>query len=268
MMKWTRRIIRMSGVASVLAIGSTAAAQTTTEPGSAAQQQGTVDTQGGMQGQANVQAQPAPLQTFQVGAGAPPQSLPPPRSDNDPTPMPAAPTLPGGGVTEQAGVGGTQAYGRAGVLELGGSAGISAAAGTTILSLSPSVGWFFVDNLQLSGIFSVQHANTGAGSATNMLALVEPSYHLPITEKFFVFGGLGVGAGYVKSGVVGTTDPGLGLALAPRLGVNILVGRSGILTPAATLAYSSSNAVQTTAGQTLIAVSTSFGANIGYTVMW
>ena len=60
---------------------------------------------------------------------------------------------------QQAGVGGTTAYGRAGVLELGGNIGFNVASGQTTLSISPTIGWFFADNLQISGIFSYRYAN-------------------------------------------------------------------------------------------------------------
>ncbi len=101
--------------------------------------------------------------TTTIGAGSPSSELPPPQSFNDPKPQPAAPALPSGGITEQAGVGGTQAYGRAGVLELGGSAGFTAASGLTAVNISPSVGWFFIDNLELSAIISFQWQSVGSG---------------------------------------------------------------------------------------------------------
>ena len=55
--------------------------------------------------------------------------------------------------------------------------------------------------------------------------------------------------------------------MAPRVGFNILVGRSGVLTPSLSFNWSSNKAVQTAQG-TLLTVATSYGANIGYTVMW
>jgi hypothetical protein len=196
-----------------------------------------------------------------VGAGQPSSSLPPPQSANDPTPPPAAPSLPRGGLTEQAGVGGTQAYGRAGVLELGGSAGFSKASNFTSVSFSPTIGWFFVDNLELSAMVSINFIDAGAApSSTYMTLLAEPSYHLPVSDKIFIFAGIGAGLAYAKG-------PGAGFAVAPRLGMNAMVGRSGILTPAFNFVYSTSDVATTTQG-TLLAVSTSYGMNIGYTVMW
>lgn len=220
--------------------------------------------------QATAQAQvtvpdPDPNGT-QVGAGTPSEALPPPRSDNDAQPPVAAPMAPGVGVTSQAGVGGTQAYGRAGVLELGGSAGFTLANTFNRFEISPFVGLFIADNLQISaiGAYSRFHID-GEGAAPNLTAsefklLLEPSYHLPFSEILFGFFGLGAGVNYLNEEV--------GFALAPRLGLNILVGRSGILTPSLNVAYSSVDAVQLPGGGTVLGVQTSYGMNIGYTVMW
>lgn len=188
------------------------------------------------------------------------QPLPPPRSFDEPPPPAPAPTVRASGITEQAGVGGTQAYARAGVLELGGAAGFSHATDFTQLNISPQVGWFFIDNLELSAIVGFHYINTGGTDSTFATGLVEPSYHLPFTDTVFGFLGVGAGLSYSKG-------PGAGFAVAPRLGANILVGRSGILTPALQLIYTTSDAVQTAQG-TLLGVSTSYGINVGFTVMW
>src|SRR5688500_10090634 len=80
---------------------------------------------------------PDPDSRTTVGEGTPRSELPPPRSDHDPQPPVPAPTVPETGVTKQAGVGGSQACSRAGVLELGGSAGWAAASNFTRFELSP-----------------------------------------------------------------------------------------------------------------------------------
>src|SRR5688572_20726211 len=214
---------------------------------------------------------PDPNAQVPLGEGTPSHQLPAPRSDYDPRPPVAAPTVPRTGVTQQAGVGGTQAYGRAGVLELGGSAGFAAASNYNRFELSPSIGLFVVDNLQLSlltglNYFSVGDTTNEAGmpvdgaSATEIKALIEPSFHLPFSQVAFGFLGLGAGVNYV-------TGADAGFALQPRLGANFLVGRSGVLTPALTVAYSTVEAIRTPAG-TILAVRTSYGMNIGYTVMF
>jgi hypothetical protein len=186
--------------------------------------------------------------------------LPKPRSDNDPRPPVAKPSGADAGVTAQAGIGGTQAYGRPGVMELGGSFGFNAASDYRSLSLTPTLGWFFVNNVEVSGLISVNNIKAGGESTTLLSALIEPSLHLPLTDAVFVFGGVGFGLQHADG-------PGTGFAVAPRLGMNLMVGRSGVFTPAFNFNYSTTDAVQTSQG-TLLAVSMSYGLNAGYTVMW
>jgi len=209
---------------------------------------------------------PDPYNRTTVGEGTPRSELPPPRSDHDPQPPVPAPTVPETGVTKQAGVGGTQAYARAGVLELGGSAGWAAASNFSRFELSPSIGLFVVDNVELSVLTALNYFRIGAvennpsSSATELKALLEPSFHLPFSQVAFGFLGLGAGVNYI-------TGQDAGFALQPRLGANFLIGRSGVLTPSLNVAYSTVDAIRTPAG-TILAVQTSYGMNIGYTVMW
>ena len=73
----------------------------------------------------------------------------------------------------QAGVGGTQAYGRAGVLELGGSAGFSAASSYSRFELSPSIGIFAVDNLELSLLTGFSHFRIGPINGSERVSATE-----------------------------------------------------------------------------------------------
>lgn len=206
----------------------------------------------------------APEGTTQVGAGADPGNLPPPQSDNDARPTPPTPITAASGITEQAGIGGTQAYARAGVLELGGSAGLAVANSFVNVNISPSIGYFPINNLQVSAIVGFNYASAQVGnvttSTTYLTALVEPSLHIAFTDSLYGFAGVGAGLSYIDG-------PGAGFAVAPRLGLNVLVGRSGILTPALNLVYATTDAV-TTAQGTRVEVNTVFGLNVGYTVMW
>ncbi|MEZ4405769.1 MAG: hypothetical protein R3A52_04625 [Polyangiales bacterium] len=199
-----------------------------------------------------------------IGAGQRSENLPPPRSDNDAQPPVASPMSPPGGIVHQAGVGGTTAYARAGVLELGGNVGLNISNASTNLTIAPTIGWFFADNIEISGIFGYRynHVSTNGISADSheLQILAEPSYHIPFSRTLFGFVGVGLGLSY-------NNVNGAGFALAPRLGLNIAVGRSGILTPAAQFQYSTNDTVQTPNG-TLVAVSASYGFNVGYTVMW
>lgn len=187
--------------------------------------------------------------------------LPPATSSHDPIPAAPGPTKARDvGLIQQAGVGGNVSYARGGVLELGGGLTYSQSSDQTMLSVAPSIGWFFTDNLEISGIVQVSHTRSHGNSSTNYTALVEPSVHLPVTDVAFAFLGWGVGTSYA-----GTGSPGF--AMAPRLGFNVLVGRSGILTPSLSFNWSSNRQVQTPQGN-MLAVNTMYGANIGYTVMW
>src|SRR4051812_29109265 len=88
-------------------------------------------------------------------------------------------------VVEQAGVGSEEGYGyaRAGVLELGGFANLTAAKGYTSIGLNPTVGWFFLNNFEVSAIIGLNYVaqtidvNGKAVDATSttVLALFEPS---------------------------------------------------------------------------------------------
>jgi hypothetical protein len=192
--------------------------------------------------------------------------LPPPTSDHDPAPPVAAPAIdPADGIVEQAGVGGDTAYGRAGVLELGGNAGLMMAPSFRVVNFSPLLGWFVSDNLELSAIVGVTHIKAGESSSTVWESLVEPSYHVPFNRTTFGFIGMGIGAAYLS-------ELGAGLAVAPRVGLNVLVGRSGVLTPSLSYEYTTHNTQMLDTEQakniTLAAVSTSLRINIGYTAMW
>jgi hypothetical protein len=96
-------------------------------------------------------------------------------------------------------------------------------------------------------------------------ALVEPSYHIPFNRTTFGFLGMGIGAAYLS-------ELGGGLAVAPRIGANFLVGRSGVLSPSLSYEYTTHNVetVDEEMGQdiTLVAVSSALRVNIGYTAMW
>ena len=198
----------------------------------------------------------------------PTNQLPPASSDADPAPPVPVPNVPGltGDVVEQAGVGGVVGYGRAGVLELGGSAGLVLAQDIRALNVSPQIGWFLVDNFEISGILDVANLKAGGEDATMFAALIEPSFHLPFNRSMFGMIGVGVGAAY-------TSDVGTGLAVAPRIGMDFLVGRSGVLRPSLSYQYTTHDVeseLDESGNQrvTLVAISSALRFNIGYSTMW
>jgi hypothetical protein len=203
-----------------------------------------------------------------TAAPTPTNQLPPAQSDADPAPPVPVPNVPGltGDVVEQAGVGGSVGYGRAGVLELGGSAGLTMAQDIRAVNFSPSIGWFLVDNFEISGILDIANLKAGGEDATMFAALIEPSFHLPLNRSMFGFIGMGVGASYVS-------EMGSGLAVAPRIGMDFLVGRSGILRPSLSYQYTTHDAMGSVDGDgntnvTLVAISSALRFNIGYSTMW
>jgi hypothetical protein len=194
--------------------------------------------------------------------------LPPAHSDADPAPPVPSPTIPGinGDIVEQAGVGGAVGYGRAGVLELGGAAGLTLAQDIRAVNFSPSIGWFLVDNFELSAVLDVTNLKAGNETATLWSALAEPSFHLPFNRSLFGFVGMGVGAAYVD-------QLGTGLAVAPRIGMDVMVGRSGILRPSLAYEYTTHDAMGSidangNTNVTLVAISSALRFNIGYSTMW
>jgi hypothetical protein len=192
-----------------------------------------------------------------------PSDLPESKSDNDAQPEVASPGMPSGGIVSQAGVGGVVGYGRAGVLELGGSAGFAFASDYRNITFSPTIGWFLADNFEISAIVSVSNIKTGDQSSTLWSAVLEPSYHIPFNRTMFGFLGLGVGAAHV-SGL------GTGFALAPRLGANFMIGRSGVLTPSLSYEYTTidSGMDDPSSDVTTVALTSAVRFNIGYTAMW
>lgn len=189
--------------------------------------------------------------------------LPKTQSDNDVQPEVASPSLPSGGLVRQAGVGGVVGYGRAGVLELGGSAGFTFASDYRNVNVSPTIGWFLADNLELSAILSISNIKTGDNSATLWSGLIEPSYHLPFNRSVFGFVGVGLGASHVSA-------LGTGFAVAPRVGGNFMIGRSGVLTPSLSYQYTTINSDMDTGTEdvTVVALTSAVQFNLGYTAMW
>jgi hypothetical protein len=198
-----------------------------------------------------------------TAAPTPSDELPKSQSDNDAQPEVASPGMPSGGIVSQAGVGGVVGYGRAGVLELGGSAGFAFASDYRSITVAPTIGWFLADNFEISAIVSISNIKVEDSSSTLWSALLEPSYHIPFNRTMFGFIGLGAGAAHV-SGL------GTGFAIAPRVGANFMVGRSGVLTPSLSYEYTTidSGMDDPNSDITTVALTSTVRFNIGYTAMW
>jgi len=204
-------------------------------------------------------------------APAAPQRL----AENDTPPPPATPhPKTADGIIEDAGTGSTKAYGRAGVLELGGFANLTVANNFTSIQISPTAGWFLIDNFQLSAILGFNYVHqkfenpNGSGTTSDhktiFKILIEPSYHLPFSSTIWGFVGIGLGLASVPRGADSTNT---GFDFAPRIGANFLVGRSGLFTPAFFMDYTTGETLQTSGG-TILGVNAIYGLQAGYTVMW
>jgi hypothetical protein len=157
-------------------------------------------------------------------------------------------------VATGAGVGSDIAYASRGIVELGGTLALTHQSQTTIFRLAPSVGYFIVDNLELTLFPELLVTNVdGDGDDDDQTDVsvggtIEPSYHVPFTDRLLGFAGLGLGVRYAD-------DPGVDVFLRPRLGMDVMVGRSGILKPAAFLDIGVNDGL------------TSGGIEVGFTVM-
>lgn len=190
----------------------------------------------------------------------------------DPDYKPDAPEVdvpdPFTGIRSYAGVGSPWAYATAGVGEIGGSVAFSTSFDATTFAADPQIGYFLWDNIQLKAILSIRHLSVQGESANRFGAMLEPSAHLPINDGLFWFGGIGAGvalADHVGPGVV------TGLEIAPRTGLQVLVGRSGLLNLG--VRYSALlSGVQTDfslpQGQAILAFVNTLDLQAGYTVMF
>lgn len=119
-------------------------------------------------------------------------------------------------------------YGREGTWEVGGSVSVDWTTNVLTIEATPTVGTFIRDRVELSVRLVAEYVRTkddGVTTSERTGALVfEPSYHLPLDERLQVFVGLGLGPGYDGEHAE--------FEAIPRFGINIRVGRSGVLTPA------------------------------------
>jgi hypothetical protein len=195
-------------------------------------------------------------------------------ADSSPPPPPPAPppTVTTSRAPEPSGTVYVPTYGHAGVFELGGFVDFTGASSFTSIQVSPTAGFFVYDNLELTGImgFNYVHQTFDVGGVevsnhkTIVRVLGEPSYHFAVTSNTWLF--LGIGAG-VASVPVGNDRSSVGFDVAPRVGANLLIGRSGILSPAFFIDYTTGEALQTS-GSSILGVNTTYGMQAGYTVLW
>jgi hypothetical protein len=150
-------------------------------------------------------------------------------------------------VTANAGAG-DLSYADAGVFELGGNLAVTRASKTTTVRIAPSIGYFVIDRVELTLFPELNVIHLDGNTDVTVGALIEPSYHLKMSDRLFAFVGAGVGFRYAK-------HPGVDLAIRPTIGMDILVGQSGILKPSLFLDIGTNDGV------------TQGGLQAGFTVM-
>jgi hypothetical protein len=146
-------------------------------------------------------------------------------------------------------------YGRAGLYEVGGSAGLLLAPDVHTVTVAPAIGWFVADNFEISGLLDASKID----GVVMVSSLVEPSYHVPITRRLFGFLGMGIGYAYLE-------DRGGALAMAPRIGANLCVGRSGVISPS--LSYGVTTHANPAMEDAAAVTAGALRINLGFTSIW
>ena len=151
-------------------------------------------------------------------------------------------------------------YGAAGTIEMGASLGVGRIVDRAQLDVGPWIGWFVADRTELSAIFWIHDVERSRAARSYVTLLVEPSFHHRFNDSVLGFLGVGLGASHVDA-------VGAGFALAPRVGLKIVLGRAGVLVPAIQVLYSASRIVETNEG-TVLAMYGAPSASFGYAIAW
>lgn len=149
-----------------------------------------------------------------------------------PDPTPPVPTLmqrphprPALDVIEQVGVGGPVAFGSAGVFEVGGSGALIASRDFIMTKLAPSVGLFIYDGVQLAYTHEFYGGTATHGSGITTFAVLDLGVHLRMNDRLLGFFAAGPGISY--------NGETFGVGGKGRVGLDVLIGRSGLFRPAA-----------------------------------
>jgi hypothetical protein len=125
-------------------------------------------------------------------------------------------------VVEQVGVGSRVPYGAQNVLEVGGSGSAFQTGSGFYGRIAPFAGWFIIDGLELTYSNEVNLLlRDGEDLRVAFIMSIEPSLHLPLIDHMWL--AIGAAGGVVYNGV------DAGAVLSPRVGIDLLVGRSGML---------------------------------------
>jgi hypothetical protein len=183
-----------------------------------------------------------------------------------PDPAPPVPTVLEHGprdarmtVVEQAGVGGPLSYGTATVLEVGGAGSMSFAGKHLYLRMVPFVAWFVLDGLQLSYLHEIYVTKQNSRYRVATAPMLGASAHFRLTDRLLIATGPECGALY--------NGDEWGVLARIKLGLDILVGRSGVLHPSIYGAWASVDTIDA-GGTTVFGQHVSLGFDIAYAAMF
>jgi hypothetical protein len=148
-----------------------------------------------------------------------------------------------------------------GRIELGVAFSAMIAADVRDVSATLSFGRFVAERFELRALGGVANLEAGAQTATQWSTTIEPAYHLPLAPATFAVLGMGVGVAH-------TGALGLGLAVAPRLGVRFHVGRWGVVTPALAFVYVTHRALDRSDELAVGALTGALRLQLGYALGW
>lgn len=163
-----------------------------------------------------------------------------------PTPPQGEADEPKAEIITGAGAGSDVAYASQFVVELGGSMAFTRRNGITMVRLAQVIGWFIIDNLEISLLPDLLVIRVDGKTDVAAGVSLEPSYHVPLGKQVLLFGGVGLGVHFAG---------GVEFVTRPRIGVDLLIGRSGLLKPALFIEVGTGNGLS--AG----------GLELGYTIM-
>jgi len=162
-------------------------------------------------------------------------------------------------VVEQAGVGGPLAYGSATVLEVGGAGSFSIAGRHMYMRLAPFVAWFVLDGVSLHYMHEIYINKDGSRYRVATAPMLGAAVHFRVNDRLLVATGPEWGPLYNGDewGVLGRL----------KLGLDILVGRSGILHPGLYGSWSSDDSIDP-GGNLVLGEHFSAGFDIAYAAMF
>ncbi|HEY4056076.1 MAG TPA: hypothetical protein VGM39_05680 [Kofleriaceae bacterium] len=153
-------------------------------------------------------------------------------------------------------------YQRRGDYELGLSASAMLSPDVYSVTAAPEFGWVVANGVELTTIASVTTVRSDDARATLYAAIVEPSYHAPLSKTTYSFIGMGIGTAWAK-------ELGTQLIVAPRIGVNLLVGRRGAITPSVAYRFVTHGTIDAADDDAATrALTRALQLELGYSVRW